>query len=135
MTLEKRFCCLFCRSGPLTVVVHLPATGFVPGQIVPIVVDVDNISNVDVERICISLRRYTIFKTTMPRHAVKKASDTLAEVPLGAVNKGTSRNQSVDATVPKIPPSDLIHCNLIELEYKLKVCVKYSQFLIKGNFG
>jgi hypothetical protein len=43
---NKYFCCLCCKSGPLTLVTHLPARGYVPGQSIPMTVEVDNASNI-----------------------------------------------------------------------------------------
>jgi len=45
---NKYFCCCCCKSGPLTLVTHVPARGYVPGQSIPMTVEVDNASNVAV---------------------------------------------------------------------------------------
>lgn len=57
LTMEKYFCCCWCKSGPLTCVVSLPCTGFVPGQTIPIVGEVDNISNVEVTLVKFKLKK------------------------------------------------------------------------------
>lgn len=57
LQMEKTFCCLWCASSPLTVDVRAPVSGYCPGQIIPINVDVENKSNVQVHLIQVALRR------------------------------------------------------------------------------
>lgn len=57
ITLEKYFCCCWCKSGPLTCVVSLPCTGYVSGQVIPITAELDNISNVEVLNIHFALKK------------------------------------------------------------------------------
>ncbi|KAG8291479.1 hypothetical protein J6590_059650 [Homalodisca vitripennis] len=54
---EKTFCCMWCRSGPLTMVLNLPQAGYVPGQNIPVILEVDNASNVDVDNVVIKLQK------------------------------------------------------------------------------
>jgi len=42
-------------------IVYVPHTGFVPGQSIPVTVELDNNSNVDVDSIIIILERVIIF--------------------------------------------------------------------------
>lgn len=49
--ISKTFCCLCCTSGPLTVAAYLPKTGFGKTEIIPILVEADNASNVEVEKL------------------------------------------------------------------------------------
>lgn len=48
LNLEKSFCCFCCKSGPLSLIVQLPVTGYVSGQTIPILAECDNASNVKV---------------------------------------------------------------------------------------
>lgn len=57
MTLEKYFCCCWCKSGPLTCVISLPCSGYVPGQAIPVTAELDNISNVEVLNIHFALNK------------------------------------------------------------------------------
>jgi len=54
---EKYYCCCCCKSGPMTMIVYVPHIGYVPGQSVPITIELDNNSNVDVDSIKIKLER------------------------------------------------------------------------------
>lgn len=55
--MEKTFCCLFCASPPLTVDVRAPVSGYCPGQKIPITIDIENKSNVQLHLVKIFLRK------------------------------------------------------------------------------
>ena len=57
----RKFCCLFCESDILMMTVTIPFSGYVPGQRIPITVDYENKSDVDVNRTKISFIRSVIF--------------------------------------------------------------------------
>lgn len=57
VSMEKYFCCCWCKSGPLTCIVTLPHSGYVPGQSIPVVAELDNISNVEVLNIHFALKK------------------------------------------------------------------------------
>ncbi|XP_049799800.1 uncharacterized protein LOC126235108 [Schistocerca nitens] len=54
---EKTLCCCCCRSGPLTLVANIPATGFVSGQEIPITVEVDNATEETISAVTCSLKK------------------------------------------------------------------------------
>jgi hypothetical protein len=43
---SKHFGWRCCKSGPLTLVTHVPAGGYVPGQSIPITIEADNASKI-----------------------------------------------------------------------------------------
>jgi len=45
MTNHKHFGCFCCKSGPLSAMVHLNKTGFVPGEPIMVSAEIDNKSN------------------------------------------------------------------------------------------
>lgn len=57
MEMTKNFCCLCCRSPPLTVNVDVPVRGFVPGQPIPVNMNIENQSGVTVETVKIILKK------------------------------------------------------------------------------
>jgi len=54
---EKFYCCCCCKSGPMTMILYVPYIGFVPGQSIPITIELDNNSNVEIDSIKIELER------------------------------------------------------------------------------
>lgn len=59
--MSKTFCCLCCATPSLTVNYSLPVRGYVPGQTMPIKVNVENLSGVTVETVKLILCKvYTV---------------------------------------------------------------------------
>lgn len=121
LELEKSFCCFCCKSGPLAASIHIPVSGFVPGQSIPINADVDNGSNVKVDQLKIILRKVLEFKTNTPRREIKKDKITIAEVAVGPVEAHSTKTQVLNIEIPPLPPSNLLNCSIIDLDYDLKV--------------
>lgn len=127
LTLEKTFCCFCCASAPLSVIVSLPVTGYVSGQTIPLLIEVDNASNVDVEKIKFLLRKFTAFHTMAPR-MTKRDVKTIGELGLGPFNKSEQRTIRQTLDLPPLPPSNLDNCGIIDLHYELQVLCEVSGF-------
>lgn len=121
LELQKKFCCLCCASGPLIATISLPATGFVPGQGVPIQAEVENASNVTVNRLKILLRKVITFYTNTPRRDIKKEKVVISELSVGPVERHGTNSWSQTLNIPPLPPSNLVNCSLIDLDYEIKV--------------
>lgn len=128
LDLEKSFCCFCCRSGPLHAEVMIPAGGFVPGQSIPISIDVSNASNVKVDRLRVALRKTVVFKTNHPRVDQKRDRITISEVSVGPVEEHSSKNENFNVEIPSLPPSNLMNCGIIDLDYDLKVKQNLANF-------
>lgn len=125
LTMEKYFCCLFCKSGPLTGIFRVPYTGYVSGQTIPLTLEIDNISNVDVTNMKVKLKKIVSFHSRYPSRKTKTQEITVSEVKLGTVVRGrdsSSINSSI--TIPSLPPSNLQYCGIIDLVYQLQVTVE-----------
>ncbi|XP_037038639.1 arrestin domain-containing protein 17 [Bradysia coprophila] len=121
LNLEKSFCCFCCRSGPLAFIATLPVTGFVSGQSIPILAECDNASNVKVNAIKFILRKVVAFHTNQPRRETKKDKITIAELSVGPVDEHGSQTWQQKLDIPPLPPSNLVNCGIIDLDYELKV--------------
>lgn len=121
LNLEKSFCCFCCKSGPLKAEVIIPKGGFVPGESIPISAEIGNASNVKVDRLRVILRKTVVFKTNHPRRDMKKEKTTISEISVGPVEGHSSKNWQQNIEIPPLPPSNLINCGIIDLDYELKV--------------
>lgn len=133
MELQKTFCCFCCASGPLSATVALPATGFVPGQGVPIQAEIENASNVKVDRLKILLRKVVTFYTNTPRRDIKKEKVVISEMSVGPVGKRDSQSWNQTLNIPALPPSNLVNCGLIDLDYEIKVGITWATLLWQPN--
>ncbi|GFG34867.1 hypothetical protein Cfor_10395 [Coptotermes formosanus] len=113
------FCCW--SSGPLTITVSLPVSGYVPGQDIPVSVDVENNSDVPIREVKCTLRKLLTFTVTSPNKSTKKDNITIGELVLGSVEPHGTSSWTQVLKVPPLPPSNLNNCSIIDLNYDLKV--------------
>ncbi|KDR23481.1 arrestin domain-containing protein 17-like [Zootermopsis nevadensis] len=120
------FCCW--SSGPLTMTLSLPVSGYVPGQDIPITVDVENNSDVPIREVKCTLRKLLTFTVTSPHKSTKKDDINIGELVLGTVEPHGTSNWTQVLKVPPLPPSNLNNCSIIDLDYDLKVKAKASKW-------
>ncbi|KAF5292961.1 hypothetical protein FQR65_LT11078 [Abscondita terminalis] len=128
LTLEKYFCCFCCKSGPLTCIVSIPRTGYVSGQLLPVVMEIDNISNIEITNVQLMLRKIVTYHTQTPRKEIRKDIKVITEIKIGSITPHGSNTYNQPITIPPIPPSNLTNCNLFDLDYELYVELNISGF-------
>lgn len=121
---SKSFCCLWCQSGPLQLSVSAPYSGFVPGQTIPISIDVENGSNVAVDDVKIDLTKCLTWKATEPTTQEKQDKLDLVSEQLGGVVVNSSKHWNHQLIVPNFPYVNLTNCHIIQQEFKLSVTAK-----------
>lgn len=124
MELEKTFCCFCCRSGPLSARISIPASGFVPGQTIPITAEVINASNVRVNQLNIVLCKVVTFKV-QTRTTQKTTIDKIVSVCVGLEEVRDIQRKQLKIEIPQLFISNLTNCKLIDLDYELQVSIKY----------
>ncbi|XP_063367877.1 arrestin domain-containing protein 3 [Cydia amplana] len=124
MQLEKTFCCFCCASPPLSVDIQAPVSGYCPGQVIPLSVDIENKSNVQLHLVKLFLRKVVTYRATSPSTATKKCKEVVLTVQEGPAPAGSTKHWDMRLEIPPIPPSNLVNCSIIDLDYDLKVeCV------------
>ncbi|KAK1124426.1 hypothetical protein K0M31_006786 [Melipona bicolor] len=126
--MSKTFCCLCCGTPPLTVNYSLPVRGYVPGQSMPIKVNVENLSGVVVDTIKLLLCKIVTFRATTPTIDTKREEIVIAEVSKGPIEGGGTADYEQKLDIPPLPPSNLTNCGIIDLEYNLKVIACVSRW-------
>lgn len=136
MELEKSFCCLCCRSGPLSVVTLIPVTGYVSGQVIPITCEVDNASNVNIDKVKFTLRKRVTFRVTQPRADKKETKVTIKEIAIGPM-QGKTETFTQQLEIPTLPPTNFLNCNIIAVDYDLMVYIETKQQnnLLKNKYS
>jgi len=119
---EKFYCCCCCESGPTTLVVCIPYSGFVPGQIIPLTIELDNNSNVAIEAVKIKLKRDLTFKARQPSEKTNFSSSELAVLRLQGIEAHASKTWTEQMVVPNsLMFSNLKYCGIITDQYVLNV--------------
>ncbi|KAH0552201.1 arrestin domain-containing protein 17-like [Cotesia glomerata] len=103
------------HAEPLTVSIFLPVRGYVPGQTIPLKVNFQNSSNIDVKKLRVVLKKVVLYRSM---ESVRKHKEIVVEIEQPIDKNNCVYNEEFD--VPAIPPSGTV-CNLIDVEYKLKV--------------
>lgn len=118
---EKTFCCCCCKSAPLSIDIIAPVTGYCCGQVIPFEINVENNSNVQVHLVKIHLRKVVTFRALQPKSALKKSKVVIASVEEGPAPAGSTKTWSLPMQIPPLPPSNLINCGIMDLDYEIKV--------------
>ncbi|XP_047490021.1 arrestin domain-containing protein 3-like isoform X2 [Penaeus chinensis] len=115
---HKYLCCFWCRSGPLSMVVRIPRSGYVPGQKILLNAECSNMT-----RSKVSYSKATL-KQTVKFYAeghTKTDSHVVAEIKRGEIAAGEDDIWSgVEMLVPPLPPSNLEFCRIIDIDYTLE---------------
>uniref|UniRef100_A0A336M9V2 CSON013886 protein n=1 Tax=Culicoides sonorensis TaxID=179676 RepID=A0A336M9V2_CULSO len=128
---QKTFCCWCCTSDPVDIITLLPKSGFVPGQKIPITIEIDNNSNVRIDCVYFQLNEKLKFFATNPGSDSKSEEDIVTDhifdsgADLGVApyqNKLFKHDLFLD---PQYPWKILDGCEIIKCEYFI-VCTAHS---------
>ncbi|XP_015524636.1 arrestin domain-containing protein 17 [Neodiprion lecontei] len=125
--MQKSFCCFCMGKGNLSAIISIPSSGFVPGQIIPVTVECENNSTVEVEQIQVSLRQKLRFEASSPYHRSKKVGSSVIKSQFNEPFANKSEEPVIlPLKVPALPPSNLEFCGIIDLDYVLRVTMSFS---------
>jgi hypothetical protein len=118
----KTFCCMCFASEPLLISATIPRSGFALGEIIPIRIEYNNQSDVDVLKTIIKLKRTISFISYQPHSKTKSDDEAVVEVSARGANRCSKTEIDAALTVPAIlQPSNGKYCNVIRIEYYLKL--------------
>ncbi|XP_058840171.1 arrestin domain-containing protein 3-like [Topomyia yanbarensis] len=118
----KQFSCGPCRSAPMIMTVFIPMTGYVPGQLILVTVDVMNKSKKDISEIKLKLRRQVKYVSQAPSERTKDVFSTLVKYQCSGVDRNKSAGYERRLLIPPEPPSR--STNIIRIEYFIEVTAK-----------
>ncbi|XP_013417446.1 arrestin domain-containing protein 3 [Lingula anatina] len=121
---SKTLCCLCCASGPITAKISIPKKGYVPGETIHVTAEVNNHSSRKMDRVMFVLRQSIAFHATTK---TRYSSKNVLNIVKGEVAPGDSeawRNETI--IIPPIPPSELVGCRIIDIQYYMCIVVDPS---------
>ncbi|XP_018053906.1 PREDICTED: arrestin domain-containing protein 17-like [Atta colombica] len=123
---SESFCCFCCFNlGSMKLRIRIPTTGFVPGQSIETMVNLNNTSSVNVTKICVKLERSLEFHARSPYSMTKTDKAILkAEQRMGPF--GEQADIPSRLQIPPIPPSHLEYCSIIDQKYSLRITIHVS---------
>ncbi|KAI4494681.1 hypothetical protein M0804_000882 [Polistes exclamans] len=121
--ISKDFSCCCFKKGSLNVRIKVPNLGYVPGQFITIEV-ISNLKSSNIQIIGITTK--LIEELTFHAHG---STETKQIVIKKNKSQGPIKNYhetKLNLYVPSLPPSNLEHCGIIELKYRLHVVIHFD---------
>lgn len=121
----KTFGCMCCKTGPLTANISLPKVGFVCGETILFSATIENNSDKVMTKSSVKLVENDVFKAHSG--AQKHVKRVILQHQQASIAPGDSFNWSnVGLLIPPLAPSNLIHCNIIDIFYTVELSVDPS---------
>lgn len=118
---EKMLCCLCCASGPITAQFSIDRRGYVPGEFLVVNGEVINNSR---RRMCsskVEIKMITRFHATSKS---RTSSSVVTSLKKGEIKAGDTEVWSGELLhIPPLPPSALMYCRIIDIEYQITMVV------------
>ncbi|VDI06184.1 Hypothetical predicted protein [Mytilus galloprovincialis] len=119
----KTLCCLCCESGPITGVLRVDKTGYVPGEAIYLQGEIQNLSDTECS-VEVRLNLNMLFHATSKTRSVPQEVTKLV---LDRSNPGETQSLSGKRIViPPVAPSFLAGCSIIDIRYHLELHVNPS---------
>ncbi|CRK98598.1 CLUMA_CG012195, isoform A [Clunio marinus] len=138
----RQYCCLFCTTDFLIFTVTLPFTGFAPGQIIPVTVNYNNKSGIEVLSTKISLKRIIRYKGDIPHRRTNVDIEKIIEDYHDGVDGSSSVEFVKNLKLPeRMINTNIKYSNLIQVSYEIKVeaevpdCHKNAVIIIPITIG
>jgi len=112
--------CLCCVSGTINVRAWIDKRGYVPGEMLHMGIDVENLSSRELKA-KVQLLRQETFKARQPKHGREINTTCLHEQNL---SENLESWQNVVIPIPETVPSGLPYCNTIDVDYKIKLFIE-----------
>ncbi|XP_037816108.1 arrestin domain-containing protein 17-like isoform X1 [Lucilia sericata] len=127
--ISKIFCCGPCKSDPLQINVHLPQTGFVPGQLIPVNILVTNETSARINEICVRLVMIITLFSTHPTRRSNTERKTVSKLIGDPVLRHSKKQFNYLLPIPATPPTCSTLCNIIQIAYHIEVEAKMQGML------
>ncbi|KAK8401098.1 hypothetical protein O3P69_002692 [Scylla paramamosain] len=115
---EKYLCCFCCRSGPMSLVLRIDRSGFVPGENMCINAECTNMTGTEVNH---TKAKITQIITYYAEGHKKTEKRKVAELKHGVIKARDADIWSgVEMLIPPLPPSNLDYCRIIDIDYEFQ---------------
>ncbi|XP_028314388.1 arrestin domain-containing protein 1a [Gouania willdenowi] len=123
---SQEFTYMLVKSGTVVLKAQTDMKGYTSGQVIKVTAHVHNDSGKTTGNISASLMQRVTYETKKPTHDIK----VIAEVEGGVVKRGKELDWKEQIIVPALPQSCLTGCELIKIEYYIKVSLKSPDVML-----
>ncbi|KAM3610769.1 uncharacterized protein V6R79_008690 [Siganus canaliculatus] len=116
----QQFTYMLMKTGTVVLKAQTDMKGYTPGQIIQVMANVHNQSGKTTGSISARLVQRVTYETKKPVHDVRN----IADVEGGVVKAGKEVEWKEQIIIPPLPQSSLTGCELIKIEYFVKVSLK-----------
>ncbi|XP_061393222.1 arrestin domain-containing protein 17-like [Musca vetustissima] len=127
--MSKVFCCGPMKTDPLQIEIHLPQSGYVPGQLIPISIVSTNDTKVPINEICVRLVMMVCLYSQTPTKKAVNEYITVSKLKGDSVPILCKKQFNYLLPVPATPPTCFNLCQIIQVAYRIEVEAK-----MKGIF-
>lgn len=121
LEMTRDFCCWIWRNGPLNISAYIPCTGFTPNLQIPITIECENGSSVDLSAVKVYIKQIASFHCNEPKRETRVDEQQLCETKLDGVPKHTTKTIQGVLVIPDIKSTNLTSCACIEIKHVLKM--------------
>lgn len=112
-------------SEPLYMMAAIPMSGYVAGQTVDVLIQVNNQSKTHVKEIKVYLKKIVLLNSQKPRKKTKVLTESIAKITTDAVPILSIQTFEEKLIIPSTPPN-IMNCEVIQVFYELRVKAKTS---------
>ncbi|KAF3696302.1 Arrestin domain-containing protein 1 [Channa argus] len=122
----QQFNYMLVKTGTVVLKAQTNMKGYTAGQVIQITASIHNQSGKTTGNMAASLMQRVTYETKRPTHDLR----TIAEVEGGVVKAGKQVEWKDQIIVPPLPQSCLAGCDLIKIEYYIKVSLKVPDVML-----
>ncbi|XP_038560098.1 arrestin domain-containing protein 1a isoform X1 [Micropterus salmoides] len=122
----QQFTYMLVKTGTVVLKAQTDMKGYTPGQIIQVTANIHNESGKTTGNMAASLMQRVTYETKRPTHDVR----TIVDVEGGVVKAGKEVEWKEQIIVPPLPQSSLAGCDLIKIEYYIKVNLKSPDVML-----
>ncbi|KAK2837106.1 hypothetical protein Q5P01_014318 [Channa striata] len=122
----QQFTYMLVKTGTVVLKAQTNMRGYTAGQVIQVTASIHNQSGKTTGNMAASLMQRVTYETKKPTHDLR----TIAEVEGGVVKPGKEVEWKEQIIVPPLPQSSLAGCDLIKIEYYVKVSLKSPDVML-----
>ncbi|XP_072289602.1 arrestin domain-containing protein 1a isoform X2 [Eucyclogobius newberryi] len=122
----QEFTYMLMKTGTMVLKAQTDMRGYTPGQVIKVNANVHNQSGKSSGNVTASLMQRVTYETKRPTHDLR----AIAQVEGGVVKAGKELEWKEQIIVPPLPQSALLGCELIKIEYYVRVSLKSPDVML-----
>ncbi|XP_074526659.1 arrestin domain-containing protein 1a [Halichoeres trimaculatus] len=122
----QQFTYMLMKTGTVVMKAQTDMKGYTPGQVIQVTASIHNQSGKNTGNMAASLMQRVTYEMKKPVHDLR----AIAEVEGGVVKAGKEVEWKEQIIIPPLPQSSLVGCDIIKIEYYVKVNLKSPDVML-----